>query len=115
MLGRVEAMVQYELDHAGVPGHAKRDSAMILDYHESPFEDAQAQEPDAKSGEVVTLSQHADALRGCAHKLLLREQMIRTEEREALMMLEIRARRRAWSTKRCVNTSFSCVAYFADF
>lgn len=115
MLGRVEAMVQYELDHAGVPGHAKRDSAMILDYHESPFEDTQAGEPDAKSGEVVTLSQHADALRGCAHKLLMREQMIRNEEREALLMLEIRARRRAWSTKRCVNPSFSCVAYFADF
>ena len=114
MLSRVEAMIQHEQDQAGggndAPPRGKRDSAMILDYHESPFEDTEG--PDAKNGEGNSLRQHADALRGCAHKLLMREQMIQNEEREALMMLEIRARRRAWSTKRCVNrpfaSAFSC-------
>jgi len=117
MLSRVEAMIQYELDQAGggngsPPARSKRDSAMILDYQESPFEDPE--HPDGKTGEFVgengeitTLRQHADSLRGCAHKLLVREHMIQNEEREALMMLEIRARRRAWSTKRCVDGPFA--------
>lgn len=122
MLGRVEAMIQYGLDQgsggSGRPAsHSKRDSAMILDYHESPFDDPE--HPDAKSGEMVgeneevkALKQHGDGLRGCAHRLLMREHMIQNDEREALMMLEIRARRRAWSTKRCVDgcvaRAFSC-------
>ena len=117
MLGRVEAMIQYELEqvvcgNGGPATHTKRDSAMILDYQESPFDDLEHR--DAKSGELVgensevkALKQHADGLRGCAHKLLMREHMIQSEEREALMMLEIRARRRAWSTKRCVDVRFA--------
>jgi len=107
-------MIRYGLDQggSGSAGRSKRDSAMILDYQESPFEDPEHQ--DAKTGEqagengdVKALRQHADGLRGCAHKLLMREHMIQNEEREALMMLEIRARRRAWSTKRCVNGFFA--------
>jgi len=81
------AMVQH--DQAGSPGHAKCDSAMILDYHELPFEDTEAEDPNAKSGEVVSLRQHADTLRGCMHKLLMREQMIQSKEREVLMMLDM--------------------------
>ena len=116
MLGRIEAMIQYELERggsgsAGPSSHRKRDSAMILDYHESPFDDPE--HLDVKSGELVgedeevrALRQHADGLRGCANTLLMREHMIQNEEREALMMLEIRARRRAWSTKRCVDRCF---------
>ena len=117
MLSRVEAMIQYELDQGGggdgsPAGRGKRDSAMILDYQESPFEDpehhgAKSGELVGENGEVKALRQHADGLRGCAHKLLMREHMIQNEEREALMMLEIRARRRAWSTKRCVNDPFT--------
>lgn len=117
MLGRVEAMIQYELDQGGgasggPSSHRKRDSAMILDYHESPFDDPE--HPGAKSGELVgeneevkALRQHADGLRECADTLLMREHMIQHEEREALIMLEIRARRRAWSTKRCVDCCFA--------
>jgi hypothetical protein len=120
MLGRIEAMIQYELEQVvggnGGPGgpatHTKRDSAMILDYQELSFDDLEHR--DAKSGELVgvngevkALKQHANGLRGCAHMLLMREHMIQDEERETLMMLEIRARRRAWSTKRCVDGCFA--------
>jgi len=55
MLGYAKAMVQHELDQAGSPGHAKRESAMILDYHKSLFEDTEAEDPNVKSGEVVSL------------------------------------------------------------
>ena len=112
MLGRVEAMVQFELDQAGPASSSgsgsgsrtsKRDSARILDdYQQSPFEDPGNE--DDSSAEVTSLRQHAEALRGCAHRLLMREHMIQNEEREALMMLEIRARRRAWSTNRSVRS-----------
>jgi len=117
MLGRVEATIQYELDQGGggngSPAHrGKRDSAMILDYQESPFEDpeshdAKSGEPGVESGDMKAFRQHADSLKGCAHRLLMREQMIKNEEQEAIMMLEIRARRRAWSTKRYVNGFFA--------
>jgi hypothetical protein len=117
MLTRVDAMIQYELDQGsggnGSPArHGKRDSAMILDFQESPFEDpehhdAKSGELAEESGEIKSLRQHADGLRGCAHTLLMREHRIQFDEREALMMLEIRARRRAWSTKRCVDGFFT--------
>jgi hypothetical protein len=125
MLGRVEAMIQHELNLDQGPGQggggngaagpggaperrrSKRDSAMILDYQESPFDDPENCDLKSgglvESGETKSLRQHAEALRGCAHKLLMREQMIQNEEREALIMLEIRAKRRAWSIKRCVG------------
>jgi hypothetical protein len=113
MLGRVDALIQYELagGNGSSAGRRKRDSAMILDYQESPFEDPEHRDAKtgelAEDGEVKALRQHADGLRGCAHKLLMREHMIQNEEREALMMLEIRARRRAWSTNRYVDGSFA--------
>ena len=123
MLGRVDAMVQYELDQLAPPNangngaparRRNRDSAMILDYQESPFDDPEKYDPKsgqllAETEEIKSLRQHADGLRGCAHKILMREQMIQNEEREALMMLEIRARRRAWSTNRCVARPFLCL------
>ena len=67
MLGCVEAIIQPELNQAGGHGHGKCDSAMILDYHESPFEDTEAEDPNANSGDFMSLRQHADALRDCAH------------------------------------------------
>ena len=93
MLGCIEAMIQYELEQVvggnGGPGspvtHTKCNSAMILDYQESPFDDLKHH--DAKSGELVgengkvkALKQHADGLRGCTHKLLMQEHMIQNEE-----------------------------------
>ena len=102
MLGHIEAMIQHELKQVvggnGGPGgpatHTKRDSAMIINYQESLFDDLK--HCDAKSGELVgengevkALKQHANGLRGCTHMLLMWEHMIQDEEQEMLMMLEI--------------------------
>ena len=91
--------------------HTKCDSAMIINYQESLFDDLK--HCDAKSGELVgengevkALKQHANGLRGCMHMLLMQEHMIQDEEWEMLMMLEIWVRR-PWSTKRCMDGCFA--------